>query len=528
MTPTPTPTPDVDTDSVDQIFRLALNQSSDDTSGFSGAARCSSIPGVFSGLTRVAPDFRIEPDWAEIWEPGEDGARWIFHIREDNAGWSDGSSVTAHDFVRAWRRLIGPGPNSKHAAVLFDLQNARDVHQGVLPSESLGVRAEDDWTLVVDLERLRSSFPAVAASPILSPFGGPDLDRMPDELGDGVKCITNGPFRVSDVLQDQIVLKPFESYWESSAAVLDRVEVAFLTPGRAINRFQSEDVDFIRVEDADLPRARADGRLSAHLQRGIPTKIWCLVPQVDVAPFNELGVRRALGKVIDRRRLELIVEGRVSEATTLVPVGLFPDYDEVSPNIAMQFNVDEALDEIARTPYADPVEWPELRLAIPDGNSYRERLARDTLDQIYENLGVEIGIEVLDPEEYQNGLIEGQFPLTWMEWTYRYPDPACGYADLFASWARVGQEIDWEDEGYDELVRLADTVADAGDRAEIYARCESLLQDRAVYIPLVHPVEHFLLQSWVTGVPTTGGGRLVQPGSIYNRLPPSLMILERS
>lgn len=525
---TPTPTPAEIDEPVEQVFRVAVEEFPIEDQLVPATSTCTRVPIVMAGLTRVSPDFTIEPDWAEDWEPRDDGSRWIFHIRRNEAGWSNGEPVTAHDFVTAWRRLLDPEARSSYGAILYDVQNARDVHVGELPPEDLGVRALDDWTLEVSLERVRVSFPALTSSPLLIPVAAPNEVPSEDEESQAAGCHSNGPYRITETRDEGLVLVPFDRYWESNATPLDRVEISFSSPDQALTMFHRDEVDLIRLDDRDLPRARADGRLSGDLNRGVPTRIWCLIPQVGFPPFEEINVRRALGRVIDRRRLELIVEGRVSQATKLVPSGLFPEYDGASPELELQFDVDTALEEIEQTPYADPGLWPEFNLAIPEGDPFREQVAQDVLEQLYENLGLEIELAVLDPEEYAQGVRERRFPLTWLEWTYRYPDPSCAYADLFASWSHIDSPLVWDDLGYDELARLADALEEPDDRAELYARCEELLQDRAVYIPLVHPVEHYLLQPWVSGAPISSRGRLVQPGPIFTRFADSLEITERT
>lgn len=48
----------------------------------------------------------------------EDGTQtYTFHLRRDGK-WSDGSDVTAADFVYAWRRLVSPETDSQEAEIL--------------------------------------------------------------------------------------------------------------------------------------------------------------------------------------------------------------------------------------------------------------------------------------------------------------------------------------------------------------------------------------------------------------------------
>lgn len=63
-------------------------------------------------------------------EHSEDFTEWTFPLNPD-AKWSDGVSVTAHDFVFSYRRLLSPDPNwpAKYAEMLYFLRNGEAYHR---------------------------------------------------------------------------------------------------------------------------------------------------------------------------------------------------------------------------------------------------------------------------------------------------------------------------------------------------------------------------------------------------------------
>ena len=64
------------------------------------------IQSLFEGLGRQSPkNTRFQAGSAEKWEISEDGRVYTFHLR-DNAMWSNGEPVTAHDFEYSIRRLL--------------------------------------------------------------------------------------------------------------------------------------------------------------------------------------------------------------------------------------------------------------------------------------------------------------------------------------------------------------------------------------------------------------------------------------
>jgi oligopeptide transport system substrate-binding protein len=79
---------------------------------------------LFEGLTRRdAETMRAAPGVAERWELSDDGLRYTFHLR-DNARWTDGSALTAEDFVYSWKRVLSPSLGSEYAYILFPVRLA--------------------------------------------------------------------------------------------------------------------------------------------------------------------------------------------------------------------------------------------------------------------------------------------------------------------------------------------------------------------------------------------------------------------
>ena len=105
------------------------------------------------GLAKLDENGQPVEDLAESWEISDDGLEYTFHLRKD-AKWSNGTPLTANDFVFAWRRLDDPELQSEYAFILdtIHVKNAKACQDGELPLEELGVKAVDDNTFVVTLD----------------------------------------------------------------------------------------------------------------------------------------------------------------------------------------------------------------------------------------------------------------------------------------------------------------------------------------------------------------------------------------
>ena len=121
----------------------------------------------FECLLAVDKDGKLIPGQAESWETSEDGLTWTFHLRA-GLKWSDGSDLTANDFVYSWKRVCDPNVAAPYAeTVLGMVAGYEDAIAGDL--DALQVVAQDDSTLVVTLNAPCSFFGSLAAFATLSP-----------------------------------------------------------------------------------------------------------------------------------------------------------------------------------------------------------------------------------------------------------------------------------------------------------------------------------------------------------------------
>ncbi|HEU4543260.1 MAG TPA: ABC transporter substrate-binding protein, partial [Jiangellaceae bacterium] len=160
----------------------------------SGVAPASAV--LFSGLVQYEQGANIVPDVAEGWEISGDGRRYTFHLRDD-VSWSDGQPVTAHDFVTGYQWALDPATGTESAsALLLPVAGARDVREGRIPADQVGVQAVNDRTLVIELTEPASFFMYNLAHTMLVPLPrhlvqahGRDWSRL-DTI------VSNGPFRL--------------------------------------------------------------------------------------------------------------------------------------------------------------------------------------------------------------------------------------------------------------------------------------------------------------------------------------------
>lgn len=92
---------------------------------------------LYEGLISYDIHGNIVPAVAESWE-SKDQKLWLFHLRQ-NAKWSDGSSVTAEDFVQSWQHLLSSKAPLARYLGFIAIQNAEKILTDKLPATALGI-----------------------------------------------------------------------------------------------------------------------------------------------------------------------------------------------------------------------------------------------------------------------------------------------------------------------------------------------------------------------------------------------------
>ena len=180
------------------------------------------IHSIFEGLCRIDSQGNVVPGVAKKWEADDTYTRFTFHL-DSSAKWSDGSPVVADDFLFAIQRALRPETATPSVDDLFIIQGARAVYQGEADESFLGVWAEDERTLTIQLERSYPDFPALTAGTHYMPCSRSYFESCSGHYGlSSEYLLTNGPFTFgsiyawsTDVGSRKIELVPSDTYREA-------------------------------------------------------------------------------------------------------------------------------------------------------------------------------------------------------------------------------------------------------------------------------------------------------------------------
>lgn len=229
--------------STSDIPSLDMSRSTDSLS-FSAANN------VMEGLVRVDNDGKVVEGIAKSWEASEDKKTWTFNLREDSK-WSNGDKVTANDFEYAFKRTLNPETASQYGFIMYDIIGAQDYNIGkAKEAEDVGVKALDDYTLEIKLNRPVSYFDRLMAFPVFFPQNEKFVENQGDKYGTTKEStLYNGPFTLTKwKLDDVYIMTKNQNYWDKNSVKLDSVNTKIVKEGSAdINLYENGDIDFVGI-----------------------------------------------------------------------------------------------------------------------------------------------------------------------------------------------------------------------------------------------------------------------------------------
>ena len=237
---------------------------------------------------------------AESAEKSEDGLTYTFKLRD--AKWSNGTKVTANDFVFAWRRLADPKTASEYAFMIgiAGIKNAEDVLAGKKGVEELGVKAKDDNTLVVELSHPVTFFESLLSFPSFFPVNEEFYKQSGDSFATSPNTIlANGPYKISsyEPAATTIELVKNTDYWDADAVKLDGIKFQVIKEAQqTMLAYQNGDLDVATLAGEQVEQFKADPEFT-NVAAGY---LWYISVNQKVAGLENENLRKALALAYDK------------------------------------------------------------------------------------------------------------------------------------------------------------------------------------------------------------------------------------
>ena len=454
------------------------------------------------GLVGYDPhDLHPVPGVAERWELSADQLTYTFHLRA-NARWSNGDPVTARDFVFSVRRILSPRLGSPFRYYLDDVRGAQEYAASAHPDfAKVGVRALDDRTLQIELRHPAPYFLFLLGNWSWYPLHRPTIEKFGryDEPGTAWtkagNYVGNGPFVLEQWRTSQfLVVRRNPLYWDAARVRLNGIYFHFDdnldSEERSYRSGQLHITEGVPVSKLREYAGRSDHSLV--IADNFSTYGYGF--NVKQRPFTDPRVRRAFALAIDRDRLVASQAGSgIRAAPSFVPpVGA---YRYAGP-AAARFDPAEARRLLAEAGYPGGRGFPPVEFATNLGARHQE-IAEVVQQMWQQQLGVRVGIRLLEGKVYFSDRLSGNLPLFRLAWSGDFLDP---FAFLAVFVTGGGQNsCGFSSPEYDRLLTEALASTDEATRLARYQAAETLLLDSAAFIPLFYDPTRHLVHSSVRG-----------------------------
>jgi len=136
------------------------------------------------------------------------------------------------------------------------------------------------------------------------------------------------------------------------------------------------------------------------------------------APFDDENIRKAFSMAIDKDKLvSLVFRDTVTRADGILPLDM-PGYNEDLSGIG--YDVDEALALIAASEYGDVANLPKITITTGGWGGLISSELEAIINEWRVNLGVEVEVRQLEPEQFLYSLIEEKDEMFYWGWGADY------------------------------------------------------------------------------------------------------------
>ncbi|HWR28893.1 MAG TPA: peptide ABC transporter substrate-binding protein [Negativicutes bacterium] len=456
---------------------------------------------LFEGLTTLDEKNRPIAAAAEKWEVSPDGRKYTFTLRS-GLKWSNGDPVTAQDFEYAWKSGLDPELASPNAYMLYCLKNGEAFATKKADVTQVGVKAKDDRTLEVELERPTAYFLSLAAFHAYFPVHKKTVAANSKWANQPQTLIGNGPFKLTAwVKSSRMELAKNEHYWDAAKVKSSKLELYLLdNSSTALSMFESGQLDMgDSIPSSEVPRLVKEGKVKIYPFLGTAYVSF----HVTKAPFDNPKVRRAFSLAIDRTAItDKLLRGGQTPALSFVPPGIADagsneDFRGKGGNLLKDNDIATARSLLAEAGFPDGKGFPNVTFLYNTSES--NKVIAEALQEMWKkNLGVQVAVANQEWKVYWDVLDRHDFQMARETWTGDYPDPLT-FLDLFVS-GGSNNAPDYRNPAYDKLIAEAQQGLDQNQRMQWLHDAEKIIIDEAVVAPVFFMTNPVMIHAHVKGV----------------------------
>ncbi|MBT8801432.1 peptide ABC transporter substrate-binding protein [Lactobacillus delbrueckii subsp. bulgaricus] len=478
-----------------------------DMSKATDATSFNQLSNTMEGLYRLGKNSKLEKALATSEKVSKDGKTYTYTLRKSK--WSDGSELTAKDFVYSWRRTVDPKTASQYSYLFSGIKNADAIVAGKKKPETLGIKAVGKYKLVITLERRIAYFDKLMGFVVFFPQSEKAVTKYGSKYGTASKyMLYNGPFKqtgwTGSNLSWKMVKNPY--YWDKKNVKLDTITWSVQkTPSTSYNLYQSNKLDYTGL-DASQTKQLKNQKGYVTLNQGATFYL-----QFNIAKNKYLAntnIRKALSLAVDRKGLTSSLGGNSVPANTLTPTQLTDvngeDYTKRISKSAESFypastNKKEAVKYLNKGLKELGVSKFSFKILSDDTDSGKKttEFLQSTFESTFGNK-VSVSVQNLPFKTRLSRSTSGNFDVVISGWSADFADPI-SFLDLFTS-TNPENNGKWKNTSYDKLIADSKTTASTSKRWDDLTKAEDILLNNVGVAPLYYNTSAALIRPTVKDV----------------------------
>jgi oligopeptide transport system substrate-binding protein len=439
------------------------------------------------------------PGMALSWATSSDGLTWTFRLRQ--TVWSDGTPVTAHDFVFSWQRLLDPKTASPYAYFLYLVKNGEPVNAGKLPPAALGAKALDDHTLEVHLEHPAPYLLQMLTHASTFPQPRHVVEAKGKAWTQPENHLGNGAFSLKEwVPNGHVLVEKNPRFYDAANVALERI---YYYPtddyGAALQRMRAGELDLeVRLPVQEIDWINANISQTRH---PVPLLgLEYLEVNHSRKPFDDIRVREAINLALNREAIAQRIR-RIGDipAYCLVPPGTanFPGGNSFAFHALSYGQRIERARALMRNAGYDDSKRLTTTFKIRNTAPGNQRAVAAAIQQMLALAYINVTIL---PTDFQIFLAEAHahnFDIAESGWYADFND-AASFLELLQT-NGGNNDSKYGNPAFDAMLSAAENDTDLISRGKKLAAAEAIaLKDQAI-MPLYFEVDENLVWPYVKG-----------------------------
>lgn len=470
------------------------------------------LANCFEGLVTYDEKGEVVPGNAESWESNDDLTQFTFHLR-DGLKWSDGSDLTAEDYVYSALRVLTPSTTAEYLNMISDyVVNGKEYYDGTVSAEEVGVKALDDKTIQYTLKAPCPYFVDLVSMQVYFPVQKATIEANGDKWTASAEAyVSNGPFKVTQInMGESYVLEKNDNYWDAENVTLKKLTYRYILDlSTALTAFENNEVDGVRmVSSGDIARLKAEkaGLNTAPIYGTVYYNFNC-----EKEPYNNPLVRKALNLAIDRDAIiNNVAQLDAVPAFSFYAPGYVVDGKDLTDGrsdfgLSSTANPEEAKKALAEAGYPDGEGFPTIQLSFYSDDNVK-KIAEAVKEMWEQNLGIKVEVSSADWAVFYSDVQAGNYEVAAMGWGADYINPMSFLPLMYTD--DITNNANYSNPEYDAIVDQIKVEKDPEKFGELVKQADEIVSSEYGVLPLYYKAENYLLKDNIKGVYMTSSSNL--------------------